>query len=928
MENPKSRGCLIPIAVAVFITLALSKTLLHLLTEVWWFDAVGAAEVFWTRLGWQLAIGSITFGVYALFLGLNYRLAISGQSNRSGRRSVDGRFRYQQLAAADELGLASDVPTGVHILAAIAIGSIALIAAWTSASAWETILKFFNATPFNQTDPIFKLDLGFYLFQLPCYESIWNWAMMLCVLGLAISLLVYIWQGVMPETRSIQTVSLPPAIKTHLSLLSSAIALLVAIDFWFKRYRLLYGSHRVNVGAGYTDAHAQVWAYAVLSLMAVGVAILLLISIRRRGFGLIFQGVGLFALVAIVVSGVYPALQQKFIVEPNELAKEKPYIAHSINFTQQAYHLNDVQRQNYGAVAKLDRQVLQENSATVSNIRLWDARPLLSTYRQLQEIRLYYHFGSVDIDRYQLNGAYQQVMLSARELSAEKLPVEAQTWVNQRLKFTHGYGLVMSPVNRSTSDGLPELYVQDIPPVATVDVKIDRPEIYYGESTHNYIFTGTQADEFDYPLGDKNAVTRYQGKGGVPIPTIGHRLAYALDLGSLELLLSNYFTPSSRIHYDRTIQARVSHIAPFLELDSDPYLAVVKGRLQWIQDAYTTSDRYPYAEPIARNPAAQVLFKDPNTRSLLANNTNYIRNSVKVAIDAYDGTVQLFAIDQTDPVLRTYRKIFPHLFTSPDRLPPDLKAHFRYPVDLFKLQSLMYLAYHMTDPEVFYNREDLWQFPIQTYESNEQIMLPYYTILQLPGEQQAEFVQIMPFTPSNKDNMIAWLAARSNTHNYSKLLLYEFPKKQLVFGPRQIEARIDQDPQISQQFTLWSQAGSKVIRGDLLVLPIHDALLYVEPVYLRAEQGAVPQLKRVIVAYDRQIVMAETLDRALAAVFDDRQPATPPSTVAAPPQSSLVKSALDIYQKADAAARQGNWADYGRYQQELKQILQRLDRRN
>jgi uncharacterized protein len=925
MRQIKGRRCLLAIGVAIVVALSLSKTLLHWLTEVWWFDAVGAAEVFWTRLGWQVAIGSITFGLYALVLGINYRVATGGMNNSAELPLRDRRLRRLR---AEEGAL----PPVVHGIAAIAIGAIALIAAVTSASDWETMLKFLNATPFNQTDPIFQRDLGFYLFQLPGYESIWNWLMMLCIVSVAIATLVYIEEGAILAVQSAEIQFLAPRAKTHLSILFSAIAVLVGIDFWLKRYRLLYGSHRVNFGAGYTDTHAQVFAYTVMSVMAVGVAILLLISIRRRGFGLVVQGLGLFAIVALLVTGIYPTFQQKLIVEPNELAKEKPYIAHSIKFTQQAYHLHDVQRQSYSATAKLDRQALQDNAATIRNIRLWDYRPLLSTYRQLQEIRLYYHFDSVDMDRYQLNGDYQQVMLSARELVADKLPAEAQTWVNRHLKFTHGYGLAMSPVNRSTSDGLPELYVKDIPPVTTVDLKIDRPGIYYGESTHNYIFTGTQADEFDYPLGDKNAVTRYQGQGGVPMPTLGHRLAYALDLGSLELLFSNYFTDRSRIHYYRTIQERVHHIAPFLELDSDPYLVVANGKLQWIQDAYTVSNRYPYAEPLANNKAAKILFKDQNTRSFLDRRINYIRNSVKVSIDAYDGTASLWAIDETDPVLRTYRKIFPHLFTSPERIPPEIKEHFRYPVDLFKIQSLMYLTYHMSDPEVFYNREDLWQFPIQTYESSEQIMLPYYTILYLPGEKQAEFVQIMSFTPSNKDNTIAWMAARSNTPNYNKLLLYEFPKKQLIFGPRQIEAKIDQDPQISQQFTLWSQAGSKVIRGDLLVLPIRNALLYVEPVYLRAEQGALPQLKRVIVAYDKSIVMAETLDLALAAVFDGTSPSPPPapttSKVAIPAQSSLVKSAIDKYQKAEAAARQGNWAEYGRYQQELKQILQRLEREN
>jgi uncharacterized membrane protein (UPF0182 family) len=522
-------------------------------------------------------------------------------------------------------------------------------------------------------------------------------------------------------------------------------------------------------------------------------------------------------------------------------------------------------------------------------------------------------------------------MLSARELAVNELPQEAKTWVNERLKYTHGYGLVMSPVNQITSDGLPELYIKDIPPVASVNLLITQPAIYYGEETGNYIFTGTSTEEFDYPLGDQNALTHYQGKGGVPMPTIWRRLAYAFDLGSLQTLISNYFTDQSRIHYHRQIQERVSHVAPFLHFDDDPYLVVIQGRLQWIVDGYTVSDRYPYSEPVTHSKSAEGILQTENVQSLVGADVNYIRNSVKVLVDAYDGSMRFFAVDETDPILATYRKIFPNLFEAAAAIPPAVRAHFRYPLDLFKIQAQMYATYHMSDPEVFYNREDLWEFPIQTYEDSQVVLQPYYVIMRLPGEAKAGFILILPFTPSNKDNMIAWLAARSNGEDYGKLLLYEFPKQKLVFGPRQIEARIDQDPQISQQFTLWSQAGSKIIRGDLLVIPIKQSLLYVEPVYLRAEQGELPELKRVIVAYDKNVVMEPTLEKALAAIFGGesvQQPVTTGTSSAVVPQApALAKSALEIYQKAEAAARQGNWAEYGRYQQELENILQKLNQR-
>jgi hypothetical protein len=609
---------------------------------------------------------------------------------------------------------------------------------------------------------------------------------------------------------------------------------------------------------------------------------------------------------------------QQFIVNPNELVKEKPYIAHNIQFTQAAYHLDGVQRESYAAEARLNRQVLQDNQTTIRNIRLWDYRPLLSTYRQLQEIRLYYEFKDVDVDRYRLNGNYQQVMLSARELAFNQIPQAARTWVNQRLKYTHGYGLVMSPVDRVTADGLPELYIKDIPPVSQIDLQVSQPAIYYGEETDSYIFTGTTTDEFDYPRGDSNALTRYRGQGGVAIPSFWHRLAYAYDLGSLQILISNYFTNQSRIHYYRQIQERVSHIAPFLRYDSDPYLVVIDGRLQWILDAYTVSDRYPYSEPINRSQGEGQLT------DILRDRVNYIRNSVKVLVDAYDGTLRFLAVDETDPILATYRKIFPNLFEASTAVPLAVKAHFRYPQDLFVIQAQMYLSYHMSNPEVFYNREDLWNFPMQIYEGNPVRMEPYYVLVRLPGKEEAEFLLILPFTPANKDNAIALMAARSNGKDYGKLLLYEFPKQKLVYGPRQIEARIDQEPQISQQFSLWNQAGSRVIRGDLLVIPIEQSLLYVEPVYLRAEQGELPQLKRAIVVYDQAVVMEDSLSKSLAAIFGSGESEKGLPAPGKDGSSRLAKSALETYQKAQEALKRGNWAEYGRYQEQLQEILQQL----
>jgi hypothetical protein len=912
--NFRYRG-IIAIVLLLAFGLPLSTKLVHLLAESWWFESVGFSQVFWTRLTWQILIWAIAFVGYSLFVWGNYWLAMEGT-----------RHREFSFLANSELELYSKPVANYVVLGAIALA--ALIAAASSIPAWTTVLKYLHSTEFGSRDPIFRQDIGFYIFRLPLYEGIYNWLLGILALALGVSCLVYSLKGAIVLDRY-RRPRLSARAKIHLSVLLGAIALLVAWKFWLDRYHLLDSPEGVVFGAGYTDVHAKLLAYQVLTILGVIVAVLFFVSSRQQGFALPLSGIGLFFVALVLVDNVYPWFVEQFIVNPNQLVKEKPYIEHNIKFTQAAYHLDDVQQQNYAAETQLDRQSLENNQPTIRNIRLWDYRPLLNTYRQLQEIRLYYKFRDVDIDRYTFNGDYQQVMLSGRELVFAQVPQKAQTWVNQRLKYTHGYGLVMSPVNQIAADGLPELYIKDIPPVSQVDLELEQPAIYYGEETDTYIFTGTTTPEFDYPLGDTNAFTNYSGKGGVPLPSIWHRLAYAYDLHSLQILISNYFTPQSRIHYYRQIQERVAHVAPFLSLDSDPYLTVIDGKLQWIVDAYTTSDRYPYAEPVAFNKDAPVIFQGEKSEQIFRGNINYIRNSVKVAIDAYDGTMRFFVVDRSDPVLATYRKIFPNLFEPYAAIAPQLKAHFRYPLDLFKIQAQMYLSYHMSDPEVFYNREDLWRFPLEIYEGNEQMVEPYYVIMRLPGEAREEFLLILPFTPVNKDNMIAWMAARSNGSDYGKLLLYEFPKQKLVFGPRQIEARIDQTPQISQQFTLWSQAGSKVVRGDLLVIPIEQSLLYVEPIYLRAEQGELPELKRVVVAYNNAIAMEETLEQALAAIFGSKKVDKEKEVPNLAPTSevgNLAKSALATYQKAREALQEGNWSEYGRYQQELKSILENLNR--
>ncbi|WP_019507385.1 UPF0182 family protein [Pleurocapsa sp. PCC 7319] len=886
--------------------LTLVSEIIYLLTEFWWFEAVGFGSVFWQRISWQVGIWLLTFGVFGFFLGFNYWLALRLTDDRAFRFLESSEFEpYTQKIA--------------NYSALLVILLISLSIANLSAASWEIILKFFNSSEFNLLDPIYQRDLGFYLFRLPLLDNLENWFLTLLIAGLILAVLVYLfkgtirfdwqWKSLIIEDKWQKLLTKP--IKIHLSLLLAAIALDIAVDFWLERYELLYSAQGIVWGAGYTDTHARLFAFWVMIVASVLLGLWLIVATWSNKLLLPIYGIGAYAVMLILVIGIYPELQQRFIVEPNELVKETPYIKQNIKFTQQAYDLAKIDTKEYQLKlsGKSDANILAENQATIDNIRLWDNRPLLSTYRQLQEIRFYYKFQDVDVDRYTLNGNYRQVMLSPREFDYAQVPSSARTWVNQRLKYTHGYGLVMNPVNEVTADGLPVLFLKNIPPISQTDLEIEEPAIYYGELTQDYIYTGMNTPEFDYPRGAENAFTMYDGAGGVAIGNWWRRLVYAYNMGSLKILTSNYFTPDSRIHYYREISERVGHVAPFLQFDNDPYMVVVDGRLKWIVDAYTTSDRYPYSEAVAH---------EQKTELITDKNINYVRNPVKVVVDAKDGTMQFYVVDENEPVLATYRKIFPNLFISKDAIPPSLQAHFRYPQDLFKIQSRMYLSYHMTDPQVFYNREDDWRFATELYDGQQQEVEPDYLIMKLPGETKEEFVLILPFTPVNRDNMIAWIAARSDGNNYGKLRLYEFPKQELVYGPFQIEARIDQNPDIAEQITLWSQRGSRVIRGDILVIPIDGSLLYVEPLYLRAEKGELPELARIIVAYDKKIVMTPTLEQSLASVFEQ----IPSELIPARTDSPSQLSPLEIYQQAQEALQRGNWLEYGLYLQQLEDILQ------
>ncbi|MGB0563704.1 MAG: UPF0182 family protein [Spirulinaceae cyanobacterium] len=889
--------------------IGLASPIIYGVTELWWYQSIEQQDVFWTLLWARSLCWGGTFVVFGAVLWGNYGLA-----SRITRYSA---FRIKASTYRDSL----PIQTVANIAAIVAVLFLSLGAASSFSDLWMVVLQFIHRQTVEVADPIYQQDVGFYLFTLPFYQQIKNWLLTLLFSSLLVTIPVYVLKGSIDPGRGWRNLMLGN-VKAHVLLLLAGASFLVAWGSWLDRYEILYSPEGVVFGAGYTDVHSRLLALVVLSITGAIVGISLLFSLRGNNTLFPLWCVVIYGALGLVLQGVVPALEQQLVVAPNELAKETEYINYSLEFTRRAYGLDQITDQPYPVENQLDRATLDANPATVDNIRLWDYRPMLSTYRQRQEIRLYYRFQDVDIDRYPIEGEPRQVMLSARELDYAQVPDRAKTWVNQRLKYTHGYGVVMSPVNQVTPEGQPDLWIRDIPPQSVIDLEVQEPRIYYGEVTNNYIFTGTSTDEFDYPLGEDNASNRYSGQGGVAIGNAFKRLLYALDRGSLKILISNYFTPESRILYHREIKERVEQVAPFLRLDPDPYLILNDGKLQWIIDGYTVSDRYPYSEPTSRG-------------------FNYIRNSVKVLVDAYDGTMQFFVVEPDDPLIKAYQEVFPSLFINATDIPEKIRSHFRYPVGLFRTQAQMYLAYHMTNPEVFYNQEDLWRFPMQLYEDQEEQMQPYYVIMRLPDSDQEEFLLILPFTPVNKDNMVAWMAARCDGENYGTALLYDFPKQELIYGPQQIEARIDQTPSISQQLTLWSQKGSKVIRGDLLVIPIENSLLYVEPIYLRAEQGELPELQRVIVAYDEQIVMAQTLDEALNTVFGEtNQPsvATPAAaasaaTPAAPaaPQTNLdavppqVQQALELYQQSQRALQEGNWAEYGRLTDELEELLLELN---
>ncbi len=873
----------------LFILLNVSK---GLYSEWLWFSSLGYGSVYATILKTKVMVffsAAIIF--FVLFFG-NLVLAT--------RLAPKTEAHFWPWAIVRQLQQVS------RWSIIIGIALLSLIFGLIAQGNWEVILRFFNGQPFGVTDPVFNREVSFYVFSLPFLHLLRGWLLSALIVTLVGSAGVYFISYTVQRLKF----DFARSILAHIGGLVIAILGLFAWGYWLGIWELVFSERGVVFGAGYADMHAKLpaqWILLSVVLICVG---LVLVSIWRRKFRWFLYGIGGWIVIAIIAGAIFPAIVQRFQVEPSELARETTYIDYEIEFTREAFALNRIDEQSFPAEEAPTPQDIAQNEVTINNIRLWDPRPLKDTYNQIQSLRPYYDFNDVDVDRYIIDGEYRQVMLSARELSGEKLAEEAQTWVNRKLQFTHGYGMVLSPVNEVSAQGLPILLVKDIPPVGNFD--IERPQIYFGEKTDGYVIVRTNTEEFDYPKGDENVFGQYEGKGGVSLNGFIRRLVYAWQFGDLNILISGELTSESRVLYYRNIQQRVSQLAPFLELDSDPYLVVIEGRLFWIQDAYTTSDRYPYSRPVG--------------------GINYIRNSVKVVIDAYNGSVTFYVTEPDDALIRTYQTIFPQLFIPVEQMPEPLRAHLRYPEYMFKTQASVYQTYHMRDARVFYNKEDLWAVPREVYFGSEQAMEPYYIIMSLPGEQKGEFLLMLPFTPANKKNTISWLAARSDGDNYGKLLLYRFPKERLVYGPSQIENRIGQDTVITEQLALWGRGGSRVIRGNLLLIPLGESILYVEPVFLQAETGGLPELKRVIVVAGEQIAMELTLEESIAAIFGAEMPPTEPEPPAPPePEepvaveiANLIEEAQQHYNQAQEYLKVGDWAGYGEELDALKAVLERL----
>jgi uncharacterized membrane protein (UPF0182 family) len=899
------------ILVAALVVFLAAPSFIRFYTDWLWFGELGYQFVLATMLRSQGSLFTIVFVGMLVWLSLNLRVAVASLTDARPTYTTREGFHVSLPGRRQFSTIANAVAT-----------LIALLAGLYAAGEWNLWMAWRNAVPFGQADPLLGRDVSFYVFTLPFLEFVRSLLQLAIITAAVTCGAVYFLSGSLVSAFP-ATMTLGPTARRHLSLLAAAFLLVLAFASWLRHAEYLIPAPGTP-GAMYTDVHARMpIALVLIAVSAVGAGLALLQAFSGKRWP-IPAAIALYFVVS-VGGGIYSSLLQRIVVKPNEQVRELPYIQNNIVATRKAFALDGVEERQISGEARLTRADIERNTATLQNVRLWDHQPLLEVFSQLQEIRTYYDFVEIDNDRYTINGAARQVLLSGREINSAALP--NRTWMNEHLTFTHGYGLTLGPVNQVTSQGLPVLFIRDLPPVTSAGFQVSEPSIYFGERSNDYVIVRTNIPEFHYPKEGVEETTRYSGRGGVPIGTLVRKMLFALRFASYDILLSDALTSESRILFNRRINDRIQRLAgDFLEFDRDPYLVLVDGRLVWIYDAYTISARFPYS-----------------TR--LTDGTNYIRNSVKFVIDAYEGTTTAYLADDKDPIAATYARIFPGLFKPLDQMPAGLRAHVRYPEDIFAIQSQVYATYHMTDAATFYKREDQWEIPVieeAAEGSGAGMMQPYYTIMRLPGEPEAEFIQMLPFTPRRKDNLAAWLVARSDGEHYGRLSVFEFPKQSQVFGPKQIVGRINQDQTISPQVTLWNQQGSQVIWGTMMVIPIEESLIYVRPLYLRAQGGKIPELTRVIVAYEDRIVMEPTLDAAIARLFGGQVPAASggldtaktiaPAAPGAPPPApsadtrDLTAEARAHYDRAIAAQRAGDWARYGEEIRLLGEVLQQMRR--
>ncbi len=888
--------------IVFFVLYFLAKYISGFYIDYEWFRLNEGLQVFWVMFMTKFNVQAI-FGALFIFLFLANFILI---------RLLGGRGRFFSENFLDRIQIPAIGSSRRFLLILMTIGIVltGFMMGGGASAFWKEYLMFRHGVPFDgfPVDPIFGRNIGFYVFSLPFYNFLYGWFMTSLVIITIFTAVLHLFNGGISFGKN--GIELSLFCRAHISILLALMVTLYGLSYQISAYELLFSQIGKFYGAGYSAVNAKLIAYRVAEFISFIAAGLLLFNVFKKSFKLPVIVMLTLIPVYFILGTIYPALQQRFVVVPNELDKEKPYIQNNIDFTRIAYGIDKVREIPFENKRELTYKDVKKNRDTLESVRLWDWRPLQQTYKQLQELKQYYYFNDVDVDRYILDGKKIAVNLSAREMSVNGLPGNSQTWQNTHLMYTHGYGAVMSRVDRITSEGLPEFLIKDIPPKSDVNIMIDRPEIYYGEHDAPYVITNTsiKPGEFDYPSGEENRYTTYQGTGGIKLDTLFKRFMAAVSYGDINLLISGNISSGSRLLIRRNIVEMAKSFAPFLELDDDPYLVISDGKLYWMIDAYTQTDMFPYSTPITVG----------NER------LNYIRNSVKIIIDAYNGKISCYITDQKDPIIRAYAGIFPGIFKDIKDMPADLKSHIRYPETIFNIQSHILLKYHMTNPNVFYNNEDAWSVPTQIYENSEAEVHSYYLVTTLPGEKRSEFILILPFTPYKKNNMLAFLTAKCDIPDYGQLQLYQLPKDKLNYGPMQIEARINQDPEISKQLTLWSQKGSSVIRGNMLAIPIEESVIFIEPLYLKAETSEMPELKKVIVSFADKIVMEQDLPTALEKLFYGGGFTATEIRESGITLKELADRAYMHYLKAEENMKAGNWKGYGEELENLKRVLSQM----